>query len=114
MQLTLIDQVQKYINENPYTNVEEIAKECKTTKKIVREYIRRLKNKGVLNEKTDPNNKTYYICEDLDMDEARPMSKKNEIYMRLIDKYLELLENTHGVDEAIRIGRELRLLAEKV
>ena len=101
------EQVYDYICENPQATYGEIE-ETLGLKSDARVHIWRLKKKGVIQ---GENGKGYEIIEPF-IPFVRAQNK--DVYLEMIEIYMEDFRESENFSERVTIGKEIRLLLDKV
>lgn len=105
---SLQEKVYDYIKENPNTSYQEIE-EALQMKSAARVYVFRLRQRGVL--KGDLEN-GFEIVDEYNP-EKEPTMKK-DIYLEMIEIYLEDFREADSFNERLKVGKEIRLLLDQI
>lgn len=110
--MTNKEKVYRFIqNHNKATN-EEIESNLNLPPGNARVYIWKLRNEGLIeiNESGE-----FVILESYPtLDTISSSINKRDLYMELIENYMDEFKKTVNFEDKMRIGRELRLLIEKL
>lgn len=104
---TIIGRFLNLLRSNPYVTDQEAAEILGSTPKTCETYRTRLINQGLLQKNTD---KSYSVIEPVEA----PPSYKHQIYTEMIETYLGDFRAQTTFNDRIIVGREIRLLLEKL
>ncbi len=114
MKQSKIDQFFILLIEQPSISNEEAADIIRTTPAVVETYRHRLRNQGVVEwEGRGESRKAVILGEPKTLEKYRG-SYKHEITQSMIEVYYEDFVNCDSFDKRVLVGREIRLLLERM
>lgn len=112
---TLYERVYDYISDNPTSSNSEIANDLNAEYRTVKEYILRLKNRGLIEVNYDEDGeRVIKIIDELPAVKAKPKTYKQEVYYEMIETYRLDFKEASCFDDRLKVGREIRRILNDI
>lgn len=105
------EKVYYYLEENPKATNGEITAALDISDVIVRNYISRLKKRGLIDVSYSEDGREVKILDELPrVKKEIHMTYKQEVYMDMIETFREDFRNVDTFEERLRIAREINAM----
>lgn len=109
--VTYLEKVYDYLIDNPRASNREISDDLRLDYNVIKSYVSRLKNKGLVGIHYDGKTRVGEIAKEYPVSYARkPKSYKHEVYIELVESYREDFRECVTFDERLKVGREIRII----
>lgn len=109
--VTYLEKVYDYLIDNPRASNREISDDLRLDYNVIKSYVSRLKNKGLVGIHYDGKTRVCEIATEYPVSYARkPKSYKHEVYIELVESYREDFRECVTFDERLKVGREIRII----
>lgn len=108
---TLYERLYYYLEEHPNATNSEICDGLKATQGVVKAYVSRLKNKGLISvDYVDGKRNITILREFPQVQKMRNISYKQEVYIDMIEVFREDFKEVSSFDERLKIAREINIM----
>lgn len=112
-----IELVYDYLIDNPTSTNREIEINLELSEGVAKTYISRLVDRGFIEKTINENGKRKIkIIQEFEDRRVykKKLSTKFQYYQEMIDIYMEDFREADTFNDRLRVGREIRLLVEKI
>lgn len=107
---SIMSQLYALLLENPKISRKEAAEQLGGTRALIDTYFWRLCDKGIIEINTDRSVNVLKAIKDVEM----PQTYKQEVYRTMVEIYLEDFKVQERFLDRVAVGREIRLLLERM
>lgn len=115
--MTNIEKLYSEVSKNGDLTNEQYAELTGISYNNVKAYISRLKKQGYFDITYPDNKRSIEVIQDYDYSnpiEVKMNSYKSEVYQEMLEIYMDDFRNASTLDDRLRLGREIRLIIEKL
>lgn len=107
---SIMSQLYALLLENPKISRKEAAEQLGVTRALIDTYFWRMLDKGIIEINTDRSVNVLKPMKDVEI----PQTYKQEVYKTMVEIYLEDFKVQERFIDRVAVGREIRLLLEKM
>ena len=109
--ITELERLYDYLKEYPKATYVEISDALGISYGAARNYVHRLKDKGLIKVGYEGTARVYSITKEYPVSKARkPKTYKQEVYVELVEGYREDFRECASFEERLKVGREIRII----